>query len=95
MVLKGGPNTNNAQKLLAFLNRAQIAAGFTQASGYPGPNSNQLKHLPPDLASLLSIDPVNASKFIIDDFAWLQTKRADGKTNEDYIQDRWLAWRAG
>ncbi|MVT55251.1 extracellular solute-binding protein [Bradyrhizobium yuanmingense] len=94
VVLKGGPNTNNAQKLLAFLNRAQIAAGFTQATGYPGPNSNQLKYLPPDLAPLLSINPVNASKFIIDDFAWLQTKRADGKTNEDYIQERWLAWRA-
>ncbi|MET4449779.1 spermidine/putrescine-binding protein, partial [Bradyrhizobium sp. GM2.2] len=32
-ILKGGPNTGNAQKLFAFLNRAQIAAGFTQGTG--------------------------------------------------------------
>lgn len=94
-ILKGGPNTKNAQKLIAFWNRAQIAAGLTQATGYPGPNLNQLKYLPPDLVALLSINPVNASKCINDDFAWLQTKRPDGKTNEDHIQDRWLAWRAG
>ncbi|MET4449544.1 spermidine/putrescine-binding protein [Bradyrhizobium sp. GM2.2] len=28
-ILKGGPNTANAQKLVAFFNRAQIAAGWT------------------------------------------------------------------
>ncbi|MGY2932943.1 spermidine/putrescine-binding protein [Bradyrhizobium sp. GM6.1] len=36
VILKGGPNTANAQKLLAFLNRAEIAAGWTQGTGYPG-----------------------------------------------------------
>lgn len=43
--LKGGANTANAQKLIAFLNRAQIAAGWTQGTRYPGPNTNQLKVL--------------------------------------------------
>ncbi|MCK1305849.1 hypothetical protein [Bradyrhizobium sp. 45] len=35
-ILKGGPNTANAQKLITFLNRAQIAAGWTRAPATPG-----------------------------------------------------------
>ncbi|MET4122005.1 spermidine/putrescine-binding protein [Bradyrhizobium sp. JR1.5] len=93
-VLKGGPNSKNAQKLIAFVNRAQIAAGSTLALGYPGPNINQLQHLPPDLVPLLSINEENASKLAVEDSAWLAAKRPDGKSNADFIQDRWLAWRA-
>ncbi|WP_404294928.1 ABC transporter substrate-binding protein (plasmid) [Microvirga sp. RSM25] len=93
-VLKGGPNNANAQKLIAFINKATVAAGFTQASGYPGPNRNQLEHLPSHLVPLLSISPENASKIVIEDSAWLAAKRPDGKTNLDHIQERWLAWRA-
>lgn len=94
-ILKGGPNTANAQKLLAFLNRAQIAAAFTQATGYPGPNTNQLKYLPADLIPLLSISPENAAKVVIEDGAWLAASRPDGKTNAEHVQERWLAWRTG
>ncbi|WP_201841778.1 ABC transporter substrate-binding protein [Microvirga zambiensis] len=93
-VLKGGPNNANAQKLIAFINKATIASGFTQASGFPGPNRNQLQHLPSNLVPLLSISPENASKVVIEDSAWLAAKRPDGKTNLDHIQERWLAWRA-
>lgn len=93
-VLKGGPNSANAQKLLAFLNRAQIAAGWTQGTGYPGPNVNQLRYLPSDLIPLVSANPENFSKVVIEDSAWLAAKRPDGKTNADHIQERWLAWRA-
>ncbi|MEY9104544.1 spermidine/putrescine-binding protein [Bradyrhizobium yuanmingense] len=93
-VLKGGPNSANAQKFIAFVNRAQIAAAFTQAAGYPGPNTNQLKYLPGDLVPLISISPDNAAKAARVDFAWFAAKRADGKTNADHIQERWLAWRA-
>ncbi|MGY4408401.1 spermidine/putrescine-binding protein [Bradyrhizobium sp. LB7.1] len=95
VILKGGPNTANAQKLLAFWNRAQIAAAFTQAVGYPAPNTNQLKYLPPDLIPLLSVNPQNASKTIIEDFNWLAAKRSDGKSNLEYIQEQWLKWRSG
>ncbi|MDH2356506.1 ABC transporter substrate-binding protein [Bradyrhizobium sp. SSUT112] len=94
-ILKGGPNTANAQKLIAFLNRAQIAAGWTQGTGYPGPNTHQLKYLPADLISQVSVNPENASKCILEDSAWLVAKRPDSKTNADHIQERWLAWRAG
>lgn len=93
-VLKGGPNTSNAQKLIAFFNRAQIAAGWTQGTNYPGPNTNQIKYLPPDLASQVSVNPENASRCIVEDPAWLMGKRPDGKINAEYIQERWLAWRA-
>lgn len=93
-ILKGGPNTANAQKLVAFLNRAQIAAGWTQATNYPGPNANQLKYLPADLTSQVSVNPENASKVLVEDTAWLVAKRPDGKTNADHIQERWIAWRA-
>lgn len=92
-ILKRGPNTANAQKLIAFINRAQIAAGITQGTGYSAPNTNQIKHLPADLIPLLALNPENSSKFIIEDSAWLAAKRADGKTNADYIQERWLQWR--
>lgn len=93
-ILKGGPNTANAQKLIAFLNRAQIAAGWTQGTNYPGPNTHQLKYLPADLGSQLSINPENASKLVRTDNLWRIAKRSDGKTNKDYIQERWIAWRA-
>lgn len=93
VILKGGPNTSNAQKFIAFSNRAQIAAGFTQASGYPGPNRNQLKYVPANIAQRLSINPENYSKLILEDSAWLAAKRADGKTNAEHIRERWLAWR--
>ncbi|TFV36131.1 ABC transporter substrate-binding protein [Bradyrhizobium niftali] len=93
-VLKGGPNNKNAQRLIAYVNRAAIAAGFTQGTGYPGPNVNQLRYLPSDLAPLLSIYPENASKVVHEDSAWLGAKRPDGKTNLDRIQERWLQWRA-
>ncbi|WP_439366132.1 ABC transporter substrate-binding protein [Bradyrhizobium sp. DASA03005] len=93
-VLKGGPNSANAQKFVAFVNRAETAAAFTQGTGYPGPNLNQLKHLPPDLLPLININPENAAKATRYDVPWLGAKRADGKTNNDYILERWLAWRA-
>lgn len=93
-VLKGGPNNENAQKLVAFLNRAQNAAGFTLATNLTGPNVNQLQHLPTDLVPLLSIEPKNASQVVVQDDAWLGSKRPDGKTNAEHVQERWLAWRA-
>lgn len=93
-ILKGGPNTANAQKFVAFLNRSKNAAGWTQATGYPGPNTNQLDHLPVELIPLLNINPEISSKTVIEDAAWLASKRPDGKTNVDYLQERWVAWRA-
>ncbi|MGY2932938.1 spermidine/putrescine-binding protein [Bradyrhizobium sp. GM6.1] len=93
-VLKGGPNTANAQKLVAFLNRAPNAAGFTLGTNLTGPNVNQLKYLPTDLVPLLSITEENASQLVPQDDAWLAAKRPDGQTNVDHLQERWLAWRA-
>lgn len=94
VVLNGGPNTENARKLIAFLNRAAIAAGFTLGTGYPGPNTNQLKHLPSDLVPLLSINPANASKVVHEDSAWLAAKRPDGQV-ESRAHRRPLARMAG
>lgn len=92
-VLKGGPNSGNAQKLLAFINGAQTAAGFTLATNYAGPNVNQLKYLPTDLVPFLGIEPKNASQVVLSDDVWLGSKRPDGKTNRDHIEERWLAWQ--
>ncbi|RWA58830.1 MAG: ABC transporter substrate-binding protein, partial [Mesorhizobium sp.] len=65
-VLKGGPNTQNAQKLVAFANRAAIAAGFTEGVGVDTLNVNQLQHLPSDLVPLLSIHPENAHHVVLE-----------------------------
>lgn len=93
-ILRGGPNTANAQKLIAFWNRARIAAAWTEATGTPGANTNQLQYLPANLLPLLNITPENASRAIPRDYAWLATRRPDGKTNAEYLQERWLAWRS-
>ncbi|MEZ0105368.1 spermidine/putrescine-binding protein [Bradyrhizobium elkanii] len=93
-VLKGGPNNRNAQKFVAFLNRAQSAAAFTLGTNLTGPNVNQLQHLPANLIPLLSITEGNASQVVPQDDTWLADKRPDGKTNIDHLQERWLAWRA-
>ena len=81
------------QGFVAFVNRASIAAAQTLGLGYPGPNTNQLKYIPPDVIPLLSIASENAPKIVVEDSAWLATKQADGKTNFDHMQERWLAWR--
>ncbi|WP_146006725.1 hypothetical protein [Bradyrhizobium forestalis] len=47
-----------------------------------------------DLVPLLSISEKNASQVVLQDDAWLAAKRPDGNTNVDYLQERWLAWRA-
>jgi putative spermidine/putrescine transport system substrate-binding protein/mannopine transport system substrate-binding protein len=94
-ILKGGPNTENAQKLIAYVNRAEPAAGWTLGSGYPGPNVNQLEFLPPELVPMLSINPENAELVVLEDSAWLAEKRPDGTTNLDHIQERWLEWKTG
>ncbi|WFU62580.1 extracellular solute-binding protein [Bradyrhizobium brasilense] len=93
-ILKGGANSANAQKFIAFVNRAEIAAAFTQGTGFPSPNVNQLKYLSADLLPLISISPDNAAKAVGLDRAWLTTKLANGKTNADHVQERWLAWQA-
>ncbi|MGE0796810.1 MAG: ABC transporter substrate-binding protein [Lautropia sp.] len=93
-VLKNGPNPANAQKLVAFMNRAQIAAGWTLGTAFPGGNTNQLKFLPDDLRPLLPITPENSAKSVIEDSEWLPAQRPDGKTNVAHMQERWLAWRA-
>ncbi|MCW1750223.1 MULTISPECIES: ABC transporter substrate-binding protein [Rhizobium] len=92
-ILKGGPNTVNAQKLIAFMNRAQISAGFTQGTGYPGPNTNALKYMPAEVAGLSSANPKNASKLISEDSNWLAAKRPDGKSNIDHVEERWKEWK--
>ncbi|MGY4408212.1 ABC transporter substrate-binding protein [Bradyrhizobium sp. USDA 3315] len=94
IVVKGGPNSANAQKFIAFVNRAEMAAAFTQGTGYPSPNKNQLKHLPADLLPLININPENVVKAVQFDVHWFLEKRADGKTNAEHMQERWLAWRA-
>jgi len=91
-VLKGGPDTGNAQRLIVFLKRAQIVAGWRHGTG-PGQNTNPLKYLLAELIPQVSANSQNASKCIIDDANWLAEMRPDGKTNADHIQERWLAWR--
>lgn len=92
-ILHGGPNTPNAQKFVAFLNRAQIAAEWTLGTGWPGANTNQLKYMPQDLAHLLSVNPDNAAVAVTQDWAWLAKKRSGGKTNSEHIEERFLAWK--
>ena len=52
-VLKDGPNPANAQKLVAFMNRAQIAAGWTLGTMFPG--SNTLRSRLVDIAPWVGI----------------------------------------
>lgn len=89
---EGGAKHGERAKADRILNRTQIAAGWTQGTGYPGPNTNQLNYLPAELIPQVNVNPQNASKCIIDDANWLVEMRPDGKTNADHIQERWLAW---
>ncbi|SCB56146.1 putative spermidine/putrescine transport system substrate-binding protein [Bradyrhizobium shewense] len=94
IIVQGGPNSANAQKFIAFVNRAETAAAFTRQTNFPSPNLNQLKYLPADLVQLISISPDNAAKTVRYDVPWFLEKRPDGKTNAEHVQERWLAWRA-
>lgn len=87
-------NREVAQKLVAFVNRARSAAGFTQGINLTGSSVNRLQHLPTNLVPLLSLTEENSSQVVAQDGAWLAAKCPDGEVNVDYLQERWLAWRA-
>lgn len=93
-ILKGAPNIGNAQKFLAYVNRAEVAASFTLGTNFPGPNLNQLRYLPANILPLLNIAPENTSKLVPVDYAWLSMKRSDGKTNSEHFDEQFFAWRA-
>ncbi|PJG50644.1 hypothetical protein CVM73_35220 [Bradyrhizobium forestalis] len=93
-ILKGGPNTLNAQKLIAYQNRAEVTARYTSALGYVGQNRNQLKYLTADAAEMLRglQSAEAASKVVYVDDDWMNARRPDGKMNSEHIEERWLAW---
>lgn len=93
VILKGAPNAANAQKRLAFMNRAQIAAGFTQATGYPAPNVNQLKYLPAEFAALLSVNPEKLRSSLLRIPRGLS--RAGQMAKPIRITSRSVGWRGG
>ncbi|MBH5371589.1 hypothetical protein [Bradyrhizobium glycinis] len=91
-ILKGGPDTANAQKLFALepgadCGRIYSRYWLSRAEYTPAPVS------PSGVDPAAQHRPKNA-KVIPEDSAWLAARRPDGKTNADHLQERWLAWRA-
>ncbi|MCK1731435.1 hypothetical protein [Bradyrhizobium sp. 142] len=87
-------NGEIAQKLVALLNRARNSARVGPGINLTGPSVNRLQHLPTNLVPLLSITEENSSQVVAWDGARLDAKRPDDEVNVDYLQERWLAWRA-
>lgn len=84
-------NGEVAQKSVAFLYRARNATGFTRSINFIGSSVNRLQHLPTNLVQLTE---QNSSQVVAQDGAWLAAKCPDGEVIVDYLQERWLAWRA-
>jgi putative spermidine/putrescine transport system substrate-binding protein/mannopine transport system substrate-binding protein len=95
IVPKGAPNLKNAQKFVAFLNRAQVSARFAEATGYPLANEKMYQFVKPDIVHFFSTSPENRDKVVMEDSVWLATKDpASGLTNLERINQRWLQWKA-
>lgn len=78
-VLKVGPTTANAQKLIAFLNRARLEVDAGNRLPWAEYKSTQVPAA--ELIPQVNVNPQNASKCIIDDANWLVGMCPDGKTN--------------
>lgn len=91
VVMKGSPNKENAEKLLAYISRAEPQAAFAEAISYGPANKKAFDLVPKDLLNVLPGSPRIASKQVYQDYNWWNSKNADGRTNWDVALERCVA----
>ncbi|HEX3349422.1 MAG TPA: extracellular solute-binding protein [Acetobacteraceae bacterium] len=86
-VIKGGPDTATAMKLLVFLGDPKLQSRYPAAAGFGGLAKGANDGLPPDVAALSPTLPANLDKAVVVDGAFWRDNRA--KLAQQF--DAWLA----
>jgi putative spermidine/putrescine transport system substrate-binding protein len=90
-VVKGGPNTELAQRFVASTLDPARSATFTSVTGYATSSKKAVEFLPEDRAASLSTHPDNVDGLVAhtqEQIEWIGA-------NKQEIVDRWNAWLQG
>ncbi|MDA0703253.1 MAG: ABC transporter substrate-binding protein [Proteobacteria bacterium] len=92
VVPKGAKNRENAMKYVAFALRADRQGQFSTKIPYGPSNTHAYEHMPEDVAKNLPTHPDNAKRMFVMNGDWYKEERPDGKTNQEYLIERWNTW---
>lgn len=95
VILKGSKNVDNANKLLAFMSRAEVQAEFAKRILYAPPNSRAYSHLPPERAQMLPTMPELQKQQILQNYEFWNATSKDGRPNSLYAVAQWERWLVG
>ena len=95
VILKGSKNVDNANKLLAFMSRAQAQAEFAKHILYAPPNSRAYQHLSKERAQMLPTMPELAKQQILQNYGFWNAPSKDGRPNNLYAVSQWERWLVG
>ncbi len=85
-ILKGGPNTKNAQRFLDFFVQAPAShLPFSEAVSFDSNNKDAASQVPADQRRYRPSWPENYEKLVVADFNWIAGERAK-------MRERWVAW---
>ncbi|MER8734571.1 ABC transporter substrate-binding protein [Mesorhizobium sp. M1227] len=92
VIPKGGPNTQNAQKFIEFVTRADRQAAFSQLFPEGPTNRNAFKLIPDKIARKLPTHPEYMKSSVAVDGQWYNAIGPDGLTNTERLIQRWNEW---
>jgi len=61
--------------------------------GYGPANSRAFDHISPETAANLPTNPAYADKVLLKDWDWWTAQHDSGKSNREFILERWEEWK--
>ena len=95
VVLKGSKNVDNANKLLAFMSRAEVQANFSKHILYAPPNSRAYDYIPAERAKMLPTYAEFKKQQIVQDYAFWNALGKNGRPNNLTAVAEWERWLVG
>ena len=95
VILKGAKNRDNANKLLAFMSRAEVQANFVKHILYAPPNAKAYDFISPDRAKVLPTFPEFKSQQIVQNYDFWNALGAGGRPNNQIAVAQWERWVVG
>lgn len=92
-MLKGAKNVEDTTKLLAFIARPEQQARMAEILGYGPANQRAFELISPEDAVNLPTNPAYADKVLLKDWDWWTGRHASGRTNREFILERWEEWK--
>lgn len=94
-VAKGGPNTENAMKFIAFTLQPRPQGVLANHIPFGPVNTKAYDFVDPKIAKNLPTYKDHLDKLFYKNYDWWFTADAEGKTNREVVIDRWENWKIG